>query len=105
MDPGLRRRGRQFERICVWYLALRREILHVWLWDEWPGRAGPDCGVDIVRETHAGELWAAQAKAVAPNDHLRNSEIDSFLSESAARQIVHRVLLATKDHVGRTWSG
>jgi hypothetical protein len=40
-DPG--RRGRQFERICQWFLThdpvYARELRHVWLWDEWPGMA------------------------------------------------------------------
>jgi hypothetical protein len=46
--PGVR--GRQFERICAWYLdnapEYRRRFRKVWLWGEWPGAwAGPNqCG-------------------------------------------------------------
>jgi hypothetical protein len=51
LDADERVRGRQWERICAWflthdpaYLALLR---HVWLWREWPGRWGVDAGIDL----------------------------------------------------------
>ena len=38
LDPG--RRGRQFERICQWFLThdpvYAHELRRGWLWDEWP---------------------------------------------------------------------
>lgn len=98
-DP--RRRGRQFEQICSWYLLARhRQVNRVWLWDEWPDRPGPDCGIDLVVETTSGELWAVQCKAVASDYWIRKEEIDSFLAESAQKRFSRRILIATTDHIG-----
>ena len=40
------RKGKSFERLCQWYLrnepVYAGQLRHVWLWDEWPGRFGPD---------------------------------------------------------------
>lgn len=42
LSPDEHRRGREFERICKWFLEhdpqYRRLIKRVWLWDDWPGR-------------------------------------------------------------------
>ncbi len=37
-------RGRQFERLCRWFLERDRRYSFekIWLWDEWPGVQGPD---------------------------------------------------------------
>ena len=49
--PDERERGTAFEEICQHYLqtqpAYQKELQNVWLWDEWPGRWGPDTGVDL----------------------------------------------------------
>ena len=54
LDPDPGRRGRQFERICQWFLThdpvYAHELRRVWLWDEWPGRWGADAGIDLVAE-------------------------------------------------------
>lgn len=48
LREAIHARGRQFERLCKWYLlhdsAYRRQLRHVWLWKDWPGRWGPDAG-------------------------------------------------------------
>ena len=50
LSPDEHRRGREFERICKWFLEhdpqYRRLIKRVWLWDDWPGRWGRDKGID-----------------------------------------------------------
>ena len=70
LSPDASVRGRQFESICQWYLlhdpGYRAQIKKVWLWDDWPGRWGPDAGIDLVAETHDRRLWAIQAKAYDP---------------------------------------
>jgi predicted helicase len=70
LSPDQRRRGREFERICGWYLLnapeYRTQVRKVWLWDEWPGRWAADAGIDLVAETTEGALWAVQAKAYDP---------------------------------------
>ena len=68
--PDEKARGTAFEEICQLYLrtlpALKKELKKVWLWDAWPDRFGPDTGIDLVAQTHDGDLWAIQAKAWNP---------------------------------------
>ena len=75
LDPDPVRRGRQFERICQWYLThdpeYAGELRQVWLWKDWPGRWGADAGIDLVAEDVRGRLWAIQAKAI--NSRNENS--------------------------------
>ncbi|MFM7207334.1 MAG: DEAD/DEAH box helicase family protein, partial [Planctomycetaceae bacterium] len=97
--------GRDFEWVCQWYLEhaplYRGKFRKVWRWADWPDRWGPDCGVDLVAETHDGKLWAIQAKAVAADRSITKAEIDSFLAESNRRDISYRLLIATTDDLGR----
>ncbi len=96
--------GRDFEWVCQWYLEhaplYRGKFRRVWRWAEWPDRWGPDCGIDLVTETHDGKLWAIQAKAVGPDHSITKAEIDSFLSESNRPQIAFRLLIGTTDNIG-----
>jgi superfamily II DNA or RNA helicase len=106
LDPRPDRRGRQFERICKWYLQTapeyRTQVRQVWLWDEWPGRWAADAGIDLVAETIAGDLWAVQAKAYDPAYTIKKADVDSFLSESARAEFPYRLLIATTDRIGPT---
>ena len=76
LDPDPRVRGRQFERICAWYLRnapeYRDRFRRVWLWKDWPEAWAPDAGIDLVAEEHDGDLWAIQAKAY--DARLRDQE-------------------------------
>ena len=58
--------GKQFERVCKWFLETdprySERLINVWLWDDWPGRWGPDCGIDLVAEDRDGRTWAIQSK-------------------------------------------
>ena len=98
-----RQKGRQFERVCRWYLendpVFQHQIRKVWLWKDWPGRWGADAGIDLVAETHSGELWAVQAKAYAASASVTKADIDTFLSESSRPQFSMRLLVATTDHI------
>ena len=97
-------RGRQFERLCGWYLRnapeYRDKIRNVWLWSDWPGAWAPDAGIDLVAEDRDGGLWAVQAKAYAPSYAIKKADVDSFLSESNRPQFSYRLLIATTDHLG-----
>lgn len=97
-------RGREFEDLCAWMLRhaplYRAVVKRVWRWDEWPGRWGADCGIDLVVEAHSGELWAVQAKAYDSERFLRKADLDSFLSESARPTFHYRLLIATTDLIG-----
>jgi superfamily II DNA or RNA helicase len=97
-------KGRMFERLCRWYLQnapeYRLRVRKVWLWEEWPGRWGPDCGIDLVAETFDDELWAVQAKAYDPAHTVTKTDVDSFLSESGRTQFSFRLVMATTDGIG-----
>jgi superfamily II DNA or RNA helicase len=103
-DPHVR--GRQFERVCRWYLlndpAYSLMLREVWLWDDWPGRTGRDAGIDLVAETTQGELWAIQAKCYAEKYPVKKADIDSFLSDSSRPDFAYRLIIATTDYVGPT---
>lgn len=106
LDPDPYQRGKQFERICQWFLrnnpvhAAMLRVDRIWLWDEWPGRWGADDGIDLVAETIDGHLWAIQAKAYAPTTSITKTDVDSFLSASGRPQFSFRLLIATTDEMG-----
>jgi superfamily II DNA or RNA helicase len=106
LDSRLSVRGRQFERLCGWYLQnapeYRGRIRRVWLWSEWPGAWGADAGIDLVAEDRNARLWAIQTKAYAESYAIKKADIDSFLSESSRPQFSYRLLIATTDHLGPT---
>jgi len=70
LSPEAHLRGKEFERAAKWFLdtdpAYASELREVWLWDDWPGRWGPDIGIDLVAETQEGKLWAIQDVTVSP---------------------------------------
>ncbi|WP_231578266.1 DEAD/DEAH box helicase [Rhodococcus sp. PML026] len=96
-------RGRQFEDLCMWFLAndpqYRNVLRRVWLWDDWPGRWGADAGIDLVAEDQEGRLWAVQAKAYGAQYSVTKADVDTFLSESSRRQFHYRLLIATTDRI------
>ena len=96
-------RGPAFERLIQWWLradpVYAAQINRAWLWSEWPGRWGPDTGIDIVAETYDGSLWAIQTKAYAQEATVTKASVDSFLSESNRAVFVHRLLVATTDRI------
>jgi predicted helicase len=87
LDPDPVRRGREFERICLWYLRnapeYRSRLRKVWLWSDWPDAWAADAGIDLVAEEHDGDLWAIQAKAYDERYPIKKADVDSFLSESS----------------------
>ena len=104
MDPP--RRGKQFERICQWFLThepvYARELRRVWLWADWPDRWGADAGIDLVAEDRRGHLWAIQAKAYDEATWITKRDVDTFLAESGRSEFSFRLLIATTNLIGRT---
>lgn len=98
-DPAVP--GKQFERICQWFLKnnpvysgkLRPD--RVWLWADWPGRWGADAGIDLVAEDNQGHLWAIQAKAYDETTRITKRDVDTFLAESGRPEFSFRLLVAT----------
>ena len=102
-DPDRKKRGTQWEHVCKWFLetdpVYRAQLKKVWLWDKWPGRWGPDAGIDLVAQAKDGTLWAIQAKAYDLDNSVTKKDMDTFLSESARAEFAHRLLIATTGHV------
>lgn len=102
LDPGVK--GRNFERFVQWFLKNDPEwssiVDEVWLWEQYPGRWGPDCGVDLIFRSKSNEIWAVQAKCYAATTTITKEDVDKFLSESNRSGIDKRLLIATTDRVG-----
>ena len=98
------KRGAQFEKLCKWFLEndplYKAKLEDVWLWDDWPDRWGPDCGIDLVARDTEGNIWAIQAKCYNPEYSVSKKDVDSFLSESTNAKIHNRLLIATTDRIG-----
>ena len=103
-SPDNHTRGVQFEKLCKWILEnhpmYKSKLTKVWLWDDWPGCWGRDCGIDLVAEDVDGNNWAIQAKCYDPKYSVTKKDIDSFLSESTNTKIQRRLLIATTDGLG-----
>ena len=112
LDPDDNIRGRQFERICKWYLehdpVYAGQLTRVWLWKDWPGRWRVDAGIDLVAEHHDGTLWAIQCKAYDPAYSVTSHDVDTLLTESNRKDdtgrflFSYRLLIATTDRLGPT---
>jgi predicted helicase len=102
--PDAGKRGRQFEHFVKWFLKNDPEwatqVDEVWLWNDYPGQWGRDCGIDLVFTDKNGGAWAVQAKCYSPNYEITKSDVDKFLSESNRKEINHRLLIATTDRIG-----
>ena len=104
LNPESLKRGKQFEHFVKWFLKVDPEwatqVDQVWLWDEWPGRWGADCGIDLVFQHKNGDHWAVQAKCYSPDYDITKHDVDKFLSESNRPSIQNRLLIATTDRIG-----
>jgi superfamily II DNA or RNA helicase len=103
-DPDAGKRGRQFEHFIKWFLKNDPEwatqVDEVWLWNDYPGQWGRDCGIDLIFKHKNEGTWAVQAKCYSPNYEITKSDVDKFLSESNRTEINHRLLIATTDRIG-----
>lgn len=105
LDADVHIKGKQFERICKWFLTndpvYKHELRRVWLWDEWTGRWGGDAGIDLVAEDRTGNLWAIQAKAYNPTYRVTKRDVNKFLAESGREVFTYRMLIATTNLIDR----
>lgn len=96
-----RDKGDKFERLIKAYLTTDPEwtarFSNVWLWTEWPGRAGrTDTGIDLVAEHRDREgLAAIQCKLYEASHKVAKSDIDSFVSASARSEFTARYVFDT----------
>lgn len=97
------KKGREFELFVKYFLKAdpewKTQVEEVWLWDEFPGRWGPDCGIDLVLRDKNGANWAVQAKCYASEYEITKSDVDRFLSESNRKEIQRRLLITTTDRI------
>ena len=81
-DPDRGKRGKQFEHFVKWFLKNDPEwatqVDEVWLWNDYPGQWGRDCGIDLVFKDKTGGTWAVQAKCYSPNYEITKSDVDKF---------------------------
>jgi len=102
LDPQTK--GKQFEVFVKWFLKQDPEwstqVDQIWLWDEYPHRWGPDCGIDLVFKHKNSEVWAVQAKCYSQEYSITKSDVDTFLSESNRSTINKRLLVASTDLIG-----
>jgi len=96
-------KGDRFERLVRRFLTVDAQwaarFSEVFLWMDWPGRAGrPDHGVDLVAiDADTGTPVAVQCKFYAPDHYLTKPDIDSFLAESGKHPFTERLIVSTTD--------
>lgn len=101
-----RMKGNYFEQLVGRYLekdgVQAPQYRNVWLWRDWPDRAGKkDNGIDLVAERQDGGFTAIQCKFYAEGHGIQKSDIDSFISASGKPPFTHRLIV---DTTGRDWS-
>ena len=100
-------KGRKFEQLMRAFLKTdlqyARMFDEVWLWMDYPGRAGrPDTGIDLVaREKNSGDLIAIQCKFYAPETVISKPDVDSFLASSSKSEFKGRLFITTTDLWGK----
>ena len=54
--------GKDLEQFVLWFLAHDPSgstvVEKVWLWDDWPGSGGRDCGIDLVLTGDYDKTWS-----------------------------------------------
>jgi predicted helicase len=102
-----RDKGDKFERLVLNLLRTEPEWVNrfsdVWLWSEWPERAGrQDTGIDLVAKHKDRDGYAAiQCKFYDPTHRVSKGDLDTFLSASGGREFVSRYFFDTADN----WNG
>ena len=97
-------RGRPFEKICIWWLkndpTYADTFKDIWLWYDWPDREKNgfkgETGIDLVGETHTGNLWAIQVKCYI-DTQVPLDEIQGFISLSGREEFGVRLLISVGD--------
>ena len=98
--------GHLFERLMRAALehGSQHDFERVWLWSDWPGRDGPDSGVDLVGEYPDGSLCAVQCKLYAPGATVPSSAVDSFLAKAGQQEFKDSLLVVTGGLTDSSWT-
>lgn len=99
--------GDAFERLTQLYLQTQPEyqskLRNVWRWSEVPdqvrarlGLPATDEGIDILAETHQGDLWAIQCKFHGnPDRAVTRQELGTFVALASVAGLSQRVVAHT----------
>jgi superfamily II DNA or RNA helicase len=99
--------GDAFERLTQLYLKIQPEyqskLKNVWRWSEVPdeirarlGLPATDEGIDILAETHQGDLWAIQCKFHSnPDRAVTRQELGTFVALASVAGLSQRVVVHT----------
>lgn len=97
--------GAYFEELIIKFLTtearyrdLYARVLPYRDWAKARGLDGRDTGIDLVAETHTGEVHAIQCKFFARDYRVQKSDIDSFFTASGQKPFTHRVIVATTNN-------
>lgn len=98
-------KGRRFERFCKAFFEIDpywvTQFAEVWLWDDWPGRAGrADTGIDLVaRRSGTDELVAIQCKFYSPDAVLSWGHVSTFAGMLASPEFGSGMLVSTAGRI------
>lgn len=97
--------GAYFEELIAKFLTtearyrdLYARVLPYRNWAKERGQDGRDTGIDLVAETHTGEIHAIQCKFYARDYRVQKSDIDSFFTASGQKPFTHRVIVTTSNN-------
>jgi len=101
--PDEKVRGKEFEPFLRDALVASpsHQFAEVWLWDDWPGRDGPDRGVDLVAEDLDGGLWGIQSKLLGPDESLNWGKLSTWVAATRDEPWVQRLLVSNVSRLSR----
>lgn len=100
-----REKGTYFEELIACYLRneatykdLYAKVMTYGEWAVGQGLSKIDAGIDLVAQTHTGEIHAIQCKLYAPEYRLQKTDIDSFFTASGKKPFTHRLIVCTTNN-------
>ncbi len=92
--PDEKVRGKKFEPFLrdALLASPSHQFADVWLWDDWPGRDGPDRGIDLVAEDLDGGLWGIQSKLLGTEESLNWGKLSTWVAATRDDPWVQRLL-------------
>ncbi len=101
--PDEKVRGKEFEPFLRDALVASpsHQFTDVWLWDDWPGRDGPDRGIDLVAEDFDGGLWGIQSKLLGPDESLNWGKLSTWVAATRDDPWVQRLLVSNVSRLSR----
>ncbi|MGY2900085.1 putative helicase [Curtobacterium sp. PvP017] len=95
-----RMKGNYLEQLAKHFLTIEPlwadQLGSVWLWKDWPARAGrPDTGIDLVAEIQGGGLLAVQVKFFKENHRIDKKDLDSFFEAMGKEPFTEGLVIDT----------